>query len=185
MPVKEKWKGKDWYQILTPSWAGDIVIGETPAMDAAALKGRIVEVSMMDLTGDPGKYYINVFFKVIEVSGNKATTAFAGHEVTRDFIARAVQTRTTRIDTNDVVDFKDGRLRLKTVVITNRLVPVSIAKALRAAVSSTVTTLAKDMPVENFVKEMSSDSIQAGMRDILNKIYPVRLFEFRKSEVLA
>lgn len=181
---KERWKGKDWYQVLAPKFIGELVIGETPALEPNLLKGRIVSANLMDLTGKPGKFYINMFFKVTDITDNRARTAFIGHEVTRDFIARAVQTRTTRIDTNDILQLKDSRLRLKTITITARPVSVSIETKLRKAISSALATLLREMSLETFVKALADDSLQAAMRESLNKIYPIKFFEFRKSEVL-
>jgi small subunit ribosomal protein S3Ae len=182
--AKGKWKGKEWYQILSPKYIGDIVIGETLATEPDTLKGRVVETSLMDLTGDPSKYYVKLYFKVIEVANGKAMTKFIGHEMTRDFIARAVQARTARIDTNDIVTFADGRLRIKTIAITNRPVSEAVEKAIRASISKSVVASAKDMKIEDWVSAMAAGEIQQGIRAEINKLYPVRLFEFRASEFL-
>ena len=57
-------KGKDWYQIFAPKFFGDKVIGETLALDPNSLTGRVVESSMIDLSDDPTRYYIKLFFKI-------------------------------------------------------------------------------------------------------------------------
>jgi small subunit ribosomal protein S3Ae len=185
MPArKARWKGKDWYQIITPAFLGDIVIGESPATDPAQLKGRIVEASLAELTGDPARYFMKFLFKIKDVAGTRARTEYFGHEVTRDFIARAVQIRTARIDTNDVIQFKDGKMRLKAIVIANRPIVASIRSKLARTATATITTFAKGMSREAFIKEMAAGSIQTAIKAELNKIYPVRLFEFRASRLL-
>lgn len=182
--AKLKWKGKEWYQILSPKYIGDIVIGETLTSDVNTIKGRTIDTSLMDLTGDPSKYFIKFYFKVTEISNGKALTKFVGHEVTRDFIARAVQPRTSRIDSNDVVTFSDGKLRIKSITIANRHVSNAVDKTLRAAVSAAVVTSAKDKKIEEWVSAMAAGDIQHNIRAELNKIYPVRLFEFRMTELI-
>ncbi|MEM7824345.1 MAG: 30S ribosomal protein S3ae [Candidatus Aenigmatarchaeota archaeon] len=182
--VEAKWKGKEWYQILAPKYIGDIVIGETLATDAEKLKGRIVEASLMDLTGDPAKHHIKLFFKITEIAGNKALTKFIGHEVMRDFITRAVQSRTTRIDSNDVISFTDGKLRIKGLAITNRPVSKAVDKAIRSAIRNAIAGSANGKKIEEWVSIMASGELQRTIRNELNKIYPIRMFEIRASELI-
>jgi len=42
-PTKETWRAKGWYEIFAPSMFGGARIGETPAMDAHQLEGRVLE----------------------------------------------------------------------------------------------------------------------------------------------
>ena len=66
--VSQKLKGKEWYQIVTPKFLGEVVIGETPALDASNLPGRTIETSLTDITGDISRYYVKLFFKVSEIN---------------------------------------------------------------------------------------------------------------------
>lgn len=182
--VKDKWKGKDWFKILAPKYFNLKEIGETLALDASSIMGRVVETSLMSLGGDPGRYYFKLSFKVYELDGSKAMTKFHGHECTRDFISRIVQVRTTRIDTNDVLNLKDGKIRLKTIAVTNREVNIKVAEAIRKFISEKIKKL-EEKTIEEFVKDMTVGRIQSDIRKEASKIYPVRFFEFRKSEVLG
>jgi len=179
-----KWKGKQWYQVVTPNYIGDVVIGETLISDPNALKGRVVETSLIDLMEDSEKFHFKMYFKICEVAGNKAFTKFVGHEITRDFIGRAIQTRTTRIDTNDVVTFTDGKLRIKALAVTNKNVSIQVDKAIRAAVRAAVLASAKDRKIEEWVSGMAAGEIQSVIRADLNKVYPIRMFEFRASKLI-
>ena len=182
--VKEKWKGKEWYPIVAPKEFNSLVIGETPSLDPKLLVGRVIETSLMDLTGESGKYYIKLFFKISEVDGNMAVTKFFGHECTRDYVARIVQVRTTRIDTNEIINFKDGKMRVKSIAICNRNVSIKVEKDVRAAVRKMINERLQGMTSEDFIKGMITGKVQAGIRQDLNKIYPVRFFEFRKTEIM-
>lgn len=182
---KEKWKGKDWYEIVTPKFLGENVIGDTLSIDATQLKGRVIEASLMEITGDPGKYYIKLFFKITDIDGNKALTIFFGHDCTRDFVARIVQVRTTRIDTNSILDLKDGRIRLKTIAITNRKVPERVVHELRKFITETLKKSLSNISIEEFVKDMISRKTQEYIKNSTSKIYPLRFFEFRKSEIIS
>lgn len=182
--VKEKLKGKEWYQIYTPKLFGDLVIGETPSLDPELLKGRTIEVSLMDLSGDTNKYYIKLFFKVSEIDGNKALTKFSGHDCTKDFTARIVQVRTSRIDTNDVIQLTDGKIRLKAIAISNRVVNTNLKIKIRKYIKEIIKNEISKMSIEQFVKNMVIGKTQQKIKREINKIYPLRFFEFRKSEVL-
>ena len=182
--AKLKWKGKDWYQIVAPKFLREISIGETPAIDPNQLKGRVIETSLMELTNDPRKYYIKVFLSIDNIDGNRASTRFHGHNCTRDYIARIVQIRTSRIDTNDVIELKDGKIRLKTIAISNRAVQSKIIVKLRRAIRKMIKEKLSEMTIEDFVKNLTFGKVQIEIKEDMSKIYPLRFFEFRSSEVV-
>jgi small subunit ribosomal protein S3Ae len=179
-----KLKGKEWYQIIAPKFFGDFTIGETLAIDPNEIKGRVVETSLTDITGDPNKYYLKFFFKVEEIKDNKALTKFVGHDCTRDFISRIVHYRTTRIDTNDVINLLDNKLRVKTIAISNRSVSTSIASEIRKGLSEAIVNELSKLKTEEFIRQMIAGNLQMKIRKGISKIYPLRHFEFRKTEVL-
>lgn len=182
--MASKLKGKEWFQIITPKFFGESVLGETMAIDPNQIKGRVIEASLVDMGGDPNKYYLKFFFKVDEMKDGKAITKFVGHDCTRDFLARIVRTRTTRIDTNDIVDLADGKLRVKTIAITNRSISTSIASSIRKSLRVLVAAELSKMTVDDFLKGMIEGSIQSRIRKGVSKVYPLRNFEFRRTNVL-
>ncbi|OGI11659.1 hypothetical protein A3K64_00910 [Candidatus Micrarchaeota archaeon RBG_16_36_9] len=179
-----KLKGKEWYQIVAPSFFGDFVIGETMALDPKLLKGRIIETSLTDITGDPNKYYLKFYFKIEDVSDKKAITKFFGHDCTKDFLARIVRRRSNRIDINNVVNLKDNKLRIKSIAITNRVVSEEIDSKVRKCISDFVGENVSKMKTEEFIREVIDGKLQQKIRKVVSKIYPLKQFEFRKTEVL-
>ncbi|MEM5778446.1 MAG: 30S ribosomal protein S3ae [Candidatus Aenigmatarchaeota archaeon] len=179
-----KLKGKDWYQIVAPKFFGDFVIGETLAIDPNQLKGRTIEVSLTDITGDPNKYYLKFYFKIEDLNGNKAVTKFIGHDCTRDFLSRIVRRRATRIDTNDIINLIDNKIRVKTIAVSNRRVSNNVEKQIRKSIRELVSNELSKLKTEEFIREMISGNLQNKIRKTVSKIYPLRWFEFRKTEVL-
>lgn len=175
---------KQWYDIVTPKYFGKKVIGESPADDPEKLMGRVIEVSLVELTGEATKYYMKLFFKVNKIEGSRLLTDFFGHDTTRDFIARIVQLRTDRIDTNNIVDLKDGKIRIKSITITNRRVKRGLEKILRKNISETIKEQLAKMTIDDFLKNMVTGTLQKKIRKQISKKYPLRQFEFRKSQVL-
>jgi small subunit ribosomal protein S3Ae len=182
--VKEKWKGKEWYQILAPKTFNSVVIGETPSLDPKIINGRVVEMSLMDLTGEATKYYMKLYFKVYELDGSKALTKYFGHTCTRDYIARIVQIRTTRVDTNNILLLKDAKMRLKSIIICNRNVSNLVKKAVRKAATDMIKEKIGKMTTDEFIKDMISGKIQIELKKELKKIYPIRFLEIRKTEII-
>lgn len=177
-------KGKNWYTIVSPALFGEKPLGEALATDASTLPGRKVTASLMELTGDPSRYYMTMRFKISEVTGTVAKTVFDGHECTRDFSARIVQRHTQRIDSNSVVQLKDGKIRVKVIAVCNRHVTDSVAKSLGKRLKELVAAAAADKTLDEFIMMFTSGELQASMRAELNRIYPLRALEFNKTEVL-
>jgi small subunit ribosomal protein S3Ae len=179
-----KLKGKEWYQIFAPGFFGDFVIGETMAIAPTHLKGRTIETSLTDITGDPNKYYLKFFFKIDDVKENKALTKFIGHDCTRDFLSRIVHGRSTRIDTNDIIKLVDNNVRVKTIAVSNRRVSRIVGVKIRKAIREIVINELSKMKTEEFIRELIAGNLQLKIRKSVSKVYPIRYFEFRKTEVL-
>jgi len=177
-------KGKTWFTIKSPKFLGGKDIGETLAADPKLVIGRVISTTLFDITGDPSKYYVKLFFKVTELDGNNANTIFYGHDCTRDFVARVVQLFTTRIDTSDVVSLKDNKMRIKTIAVSMQQVRAGVASDIRKKISAMIIEKISQMSTEEFLANFISGQLQNDIRTELNKIYPLRTFEIRKSEVL-
>lgn len=182
--IEKSLKGKVWIRILAPKFFEEKFLGETLANEPAQVMGRTIETGSFEFSGDPNKFYIKLFFKVDNIDGSIARTKFFGHDTSRDFLARVVHYNATRIDTNSIVQLKDAKLRIKTVSMTTRQVSQAVEKNLRKKISEFVSALS-NLTTEEFVKKMISDELQQNIRAEANKIYPLRAFEFRKSEVLG
>ncbi len=175
---------KEWYDIITPKYFGKKSLGQSLADDPKKLMGRVIETSLVELTGEATKYYIKLYFKVDQVEGGKLYTKFSGHDCARDFIARIVRLRTDRIDTNDVIELKDGKMRLKSVTITRRRVRKGVEKNLRKTIRDSIKGELKSMTIDDFIKNLVTGSLQKKIKKQVSKLYPLAQFEFRKSQVL-
>ena len=70
--VKDKWRAKNWYRVLAPTMFESVQIGETPSDDPEKLKGRMLDVTLQQLTGDFSKMHIKLIFKIDDIKGSDA-----------------------------------------------------------------------------------------------------------------
>ena len=182
--ISKKMKGKKWFAILAPEMFGSGELGKTLAVDAPSMVGRKISTSMMEMTGDFKKYYIKISLRITGVKDEKALTEFAGSECLADYVSRMVYRKTRRVDTVQDLKTKDGKnIRVKTITILPRRVKSSIQTTVRNKVGEMMKAEVEASTLEEFVEKMLSDEIKNKILDEARRIYPVRKFEIRKTEV--
>ncbi|MBU4547572.1 MAG: 30S ribosomal protein S3ae, partial [Euryarchaeota archaeon] len=119
--VRDTWKEKQWYRIISPEGFGEDEIGITPSRDPDFLVKRKVEATMRELAGDFSKQYVKLKFQVKNVVGDTAHTKFIGHEVTTDYVRSMIRRGSSRIDAPVIVETKEGyNIKLHVLAITTR-----------------------------------------------------------------
>jgi len=183
--VIKKFKGKEWISLIAPPYFNEKEIGRTLSAEPETIIGRKTSVSAVDLTNDFSKYYLKIIFRVNKIVENKALTEFAGSECLRDYISRMVLRRVRRVDSIQDLTTKDGvKIRVKGLAIISRRVKSSIQKSVRRNVEKMMKEIVENSTLEEFVKKILSDEIKNRILQELRKIYPIRNFEIRKTEVL-
>jgi len=176
---------KEWYSLIAPPMFGKVKLAETPADDPAKVLGRTVEISLQELTNDIAKAHIKLKFKVIDVRGLEAHTAFIGHSTTSDYVKRMARKHKSKIDGVFDVQTKDGkRIRVKPSAYTAKRLQTSQKRAIRAIMKDVITTLASSNTFEDFVKYMLDGEIGKQTYKLAKPIYPVKRVEIHKSELL-
>jgi len=179
-------KTKDWVTVQAPSYFDEKAIGKTLSSDPKLLIGRKMTVNSMDLTGNLSKYYLKVTFKINEVNGSVAKTSFAGSECVRDYISRMVVRRVRRIDTIQDLKTKDGTMiRVKGIAITSSKVKSSVEKVIRRRMAEMIKERVESATLENLVHQLLSDEMKNRVLQEARKIYPIRNFEIRKTQILS
>jgi len=181
----KKTKSKAWYTIISPEIFGSKDIGKTTATDIDFIKDRIIVVSAIEVTDDFSKYYLKFNFRVSEMKDEKAYTVFDGFECMRDYISRMVIRHVRRIDTIQDLKTKDGvPIRVKSLAIVSKKMKSSVVKIMRKRIQGLVKDIVEESKLENFLEGVINDQPKIRVLDDIRKIYPVRNFEFRKTEVL-
>jgi len=84
--MKDKWRSKKWYNVITPSYFGSVDVGSVPTDDPDKLLGKTIDSTLYDVTEDFAHQYLKMFFQIINVEGKIAYTIFKGHEYSRDYL---------------------------------------------------------------------------------------------------
>jgi len=184
--VKDKWRGKDWYSIVAPSYFGGTELGSIPADDTSKIVGRVVDSTLYELTNDFAHQYLKMYFQVFNVEGKTANTIFKGHEYSRDYLRSLVRRRTTRIDTLVNITTKDSyQLRLAVCAFTLSRIRTTQEHVIRAIMKKTVEEKAKELNFDQYVQEIVLGKIASDIYNEAKKVAPLRHVGIRKSKLIA
>jgi len=184
-PVVKKWKGKDWFTIISPEAFGKTFVAETPTTDPKALVGRNVEVSVSDFFRQPTKYYMKMSFKITSVDGKEAHTRFNGFTCLREYLARYVRKGTQKIMLIDYATTKDNwKIQVYTLAILNKNTDNKVQKAVRKNIKEYIEDKTASSTMEEFMKAVIAGIHQKHIKKTFSKIYPIRFSEISKIEVI-
>ncbi|MGC8993058.1 MAG: 30S ribosomal protein S3ae [Thermoplasmata archaeon] len=184
--IKDKWRAKVWYKIITPESFGSKEIAESPADDPEKMIGRVAETTLYNITGDIKKEYVKLNFKVISVDGTTAKTMFIGHSVTQDYIRRLVRRRKSRIDAIFPLQTVDNyKIRVKITAIADKRLNSSLKSAIRKRIIEAVLSKGQNMLFYEFVTYMFTDQIVKEIEKNVKPIYNIKKIEIRKSNLLS
>ncbi len=180
----KKGKKKDWFPVILKPFNKEIT--KTLADEPEKLIGRRISASLLELTNDFNKYYMKFIFKIKKIENGNAIAEFDGSECLRDYISRMVVRRVRRIDVIQTLETKDKvKIRVKSLVVVSKRVKSTMEKVMRKRVEELVKDFVENSSLEEFVQKIISDEIKNKVIKEISKIYPVRHFEIRKTEVLS
>ncbi|AAY80012.1 30S ribosomal protein S3ae [Sulfolobus acidocaldarius] len=184
--IRDKWKLKKWYVITAPKVFGEALLGSTPAYDINKALSRKIEVTLYDLTGDYNLVYIHLYFKILgNISGDKLSTIFYGHELSRDYIRSLVRRKSSKINAVVDVTTKDGyMLRVKGLVLTTYRAHISQKTAIRKVISDITRKKAEESDFDQFVQDVIFGKLSNDIFQEAKKIYPLRKVEIEKTKLL-
>jgi small subunit ribosomal protein S3Ae len=186
---EKKWRGKDWYDILAPDLFKNNKIGESPASSAKSILNRTIEVSVRELMNREKKYERSpgkITFKVNKVEGKNAYTIFHGYSIFRDFVFMAVRKRLQKVESVANYKTKDGwELQITMLVVLNRNVCKEVQRKVRLLIQSELDKFISSVKLDDLILSIINVQLQSKLRKSINKIYPARVCEVTKIEVLS
>lgn len=184
--VRDRWRAKTWYDVLSPEMFNEQPIAETIADEPEKVIGRVCETTMQDVAGDFSKMHIKLYFKVHKVRGQEALTDFIGHEMTSDYIRRMTRRKRSKIDIVTDAETSDGwQVRVKPMAITDKRIKSSQESAIREIAIETTEEAAAASSFAEFTKLILDGALATRIYKDAKPIYPVKRVEIQKSQVLG
>jgi len=176
---------KNWYEVQTPDIFTEDSVTETPAEKESQVVGRTVKESLTEILEDSNKYYVDVELKVTDVEGNKAFTEINGMECSSEYVSRMIRKRSDRMDlVGDFTTEDDRRVRIKLVGATVKSASSKTLGDARNKLTEILEERAGEQSYNELMENIFMDNLQDELRDEINKIYPFRELEVRKTELL-
>lgn len=176
---------KRWVSIIAPKLFNEQIIGESYLADPNAAIGRIVEVSMMVLTGEPQKQSLNLKFKIINRVGEKLMTELVEYKISPAAVRRIGRRGKERVEESMKVVTSDGRvLRVKPFLIARGSPKGAVMANVRKTIRRRLPQLVAKVTLEGFFDEILSYRLQRALADSVRKIYPIAVSEIRWALIL-
>jgi len=183
--IRDKWRSKSWYNVVAPSFFGNVDLGAVPAEATDQLIGRVVEATLYDITGDFSHHYLKLFFQISAMDGKTAKTLFKGHEYSRDYLRSLVRRRTTKVDGLFNLTTKDSfKLRIAVSVLTLSRIKTSQEKIIRNIMIKIIKEKAAALTMDQFVQEMVLGKIASDIYNESKQVAPLRHVGIRKSKLI-
>ncbi|UCD03054.1 MAG: hypothetical protein JSV63_00240 [Candidatus Aenigmatarchaeota archaeon] len=183
--AEKKWKGKDWFSISAPDWLGASKVAVTPATDAKSVKGRVIEISVPDMTGDQSKYYMRIGLKTQEPAEKNVSTRFHSYYCIDEYVMRMGRKGLGKVAVFvDAVTKDNWKFQVSVMTIMNRRSNASIKAQVHGVVRDIITSKARELSHGEFVKATMAGVFQMKIKKTASKIYPVRFTEIIKIETL-
>jgi small subunit ribosomal protein S3Ae len=177
---------KDWYNVNSPSYFGGKLIASVPANSAEDMIGRVIGVTLYDITEDISQYHLKLNFQIVQLQDNVAQTIFKGHEYTGDYLRSLVRRGSTRIDAIVNITTKDDfQLRVSVVAFSVLRVRQSQILNVRRIIREIVAERATSLFFEQFVQEAVLGKIASDIYNEAKKIVPLRHVGIRKSKLIT
>lgn len=181
----KKAKAKEWYTIIGPELFEKRELGTVVVTEPEQLIGRKISMSILELINNFNKFYVKFIFKIVKIDGTNAYVEFNGSEVMRDYVSRMILKRIRRIDTVQNLETKDGKkVVVKGIATVSKKVKSSIEKIIRSKIKEMLQQEIAEMNFEDFIINLTTDDLKFKILHELRKIYPVRNFEIRKTQVI-
>lgn len=182
--VKDKWRAKEWYKVFAPDMFGGQQIAETVSADPSLLQGRVVSVSLQDITGDFSKMHIKLNLRINRVAGFEAHTEFVGHDITSDYIRRLTRRKHSKMDGVFEAKTLDGYvIKVKPMAITEKRIQTSQQKAIRHLMNNVVSQAAAKQTMSELIKDVLSGDMAKNIFKECKPVYPIRKIEIRKTQI--
>jgi len=184
--IKDKWKEKRWISVKAPDSFNNITIGYVPITDEEKAKGRVIEVTLFDiLKGDPSQHQYKIYFQIVDVKDEKATTIFKRYEYAKEFLRSLIRRGSSKINFVIDVKTKDGSVfRIKVLALTHRQLNTSRKHSLRLIAKQVIEKNVSQMDLDEFVQAACYGKINSDIMGEAKKVIRLRHVGLEKVKLI-
>ncbi|MFC2135655.1 hypothetical protein ACFLTH_13655 [Bacteroidota bacterium] len=176
----KKIKKKKWFPVVAPSILGGKIIGESLLTESSLMKGRHMNVNLMNITGEPKRQNTNVQLLIKDVRDGQGVTEIIKIERISSFMKRMVRRGRNKVDDSFLAKSGDGkRIRVKTIAITNSYTAKSVGTKLRKATREALKEIVGKNTFEKSIDDILKGGLLKDVKVKISKIAPVRTFDIR------
>lgn len=174
--VKDKWREKRWITAHAPDSFNNVPIAYVPITDDQNAEGRVLEVTLYDiLKGDPSQHQYKIYFQIVKVDGDKASTIFKRYEYSKEFLRSLIRRGSSKINFFIDIKTKDGYIfRIKLLALTHRQLNTSRQHALRLIAQDIINKTIPEMTIDQFVQATCYSKINSDIMAAFKKVIRVR-----------
>jgi small subunit ribosomal protein S3Ae len=174
--VKDKWREKKWVTVIAPDSFNNVPIAYIPITDEENAKGRVIEVTLYDiLKGDTSQHQYKIYFQIVKVEGDKATSIFKRYQYATEFLRSLVRRGSSKITYVSDVKTKDGYIfRIKIIALTHRQLNTSRKRALRLIAKEVMEKTIPQMTIDQFVQATCYGKINSDIMAAAKKVIRMR-----------
>jgi len=184
--IKDKWKEKRWISVKAPDSFNNITVGYVPITDEEKAKGRVIEVTLFDiLKGDPSQHQYKIYFQIVNVKDEKATTIFKRYEYAKEFLRSLIRRGSSKINFIIDTETKDGSVfRIKVLALTHRQLNTSRKHSLRLIAKQVIEKNVSQMDLDEFVQAACYGKINSDIMGEAKKIIRLRHVGLEKVKLI-
>ncbi len=180
----DTWKTKRWFSVYAPKVFNDALIAEIPANDDKAVMNRRVKVSLDYLTHNPQNSYVNLFFRVTAVNGDKAETQLVRSEVLFSYLRSMVRRYRSVTESVVTAKSKDSReITIKPIIVTAQRSTHSRMIGIRKEANLFLEDYIKQNETDSIIRAVVEGKLQQEMYAKLDHITPLNKVEIKKLEI--
>lgn len=182
---REKEAARIWLDVVAPEYLGGKSIGNIVVSSKDEAMGKKVTVLQSDLTEDPAHSFTRIITKVVDVSGNKAQTAYGGHEISRDYLRSVLRKGSSRVGQVIAAETKDGyKLRVTVTAISRHRVSTNKKTFLSNKMSELIRQRCSSLKLSQFVQEILSGKTESDLFNFAKRHMMVKFTGVTKVKVL-
>ena len=184
--MRDKWRLKEWYDVYSPPYFGEMVVASVPCEDPSAIIGRVVETTLYDITNDFAHQSIKLYFLVANSTDHRADTVLKSHEYATDYLRSLVRRGSTRLDGIFNATTKDQfSTRISIVAFTRDRIKASQEHGIRRVMRQVVDEKASTLNYDQLAHEAVLGKLGSDVYNLAKKIAPLRHVGVRKSKLLS